>query len=107
MNRTEAKFAERLISLKCAGEIEDWHYEAVKFCITPGLTGKRQATYYTPDFVVLRSDLELEAIDVKGSAGWEDTARVKIKAAADRFAFIHWVGYTLTKAGTWEREEFN
>lgn len=107
MNRTEAKFAERLMSLKADGEIEAWHYEAVKFCITPGLPGKRQATYYTPDFLVLREDLELELIDVKGSAGWEDTARVKIKAAADRFPEFHWVGYTLTKAGVWEREEFN
>jgi hypothetical protein len=34
-------------------------------------------------------------------------ARVKIKAAAERFPEFHWVGYTLTKAGDWEREEFN
>jgi hypothetical protein len=32
---------------------------------------------------------------------------VKIKAAAERFPEFHWVGYTLTKAGDWEREEFN
>ncbi|NLX57303.1 MAG: DUF1064 domain-containing protein [Planctomycetaceae bacterium] len=107
MNRTEARFAERLLSLKAAGEILGYHYEAVKLCITPGLPGKRQATYYTPDFLVLRADLELELIDVKGSAGWEDTARVKIKAAADRFPEFHWVGYTLTRSGSWEREEFN
>ena len=107
MNRTEARFAERLLSLKAAGEILGYHYEAVKICITPGLPGKRQATYYTPDFLVLRKDLELELIDVKGAAGWEDTARVKIKAAADRFPEFHWVGYTLTRSGSWEREEFN
>lgn len=107
MNRTEAKFAELLFSLKASGKILGYHYEALKVCIVPGLPGKRQATYYTPDFLVQREDLELELIDVKGSAGWEDTARVKIKTAAERFPEFHWVGYTLTKAGTWEREEFN
>lgn len=29
------------------------------------------------------------------------------REAADRFPEFHWVGYTLTKAGVWEREEFN
>lgn len=107
MNCTEAKFAERLLSLKLSGEVLGYHYEAFKVCIVPGLPGIRQAVYYTPDFLVQRADLELELIDVKGSAGWEDTARVKIKTAADRFPEFHWVGYMLTKAGAWEREEFN
>lgn len=107
MNRTEAKFAERLLSLKVTGKITAYHYEALKICIVPGLPGKRQAVYYTPDFLVQRADDELELIDVKGGAGWEEDARVKIKAAAERFPEFHWVGYTLTKAGVWEREEFN
>ena len=107
MNRTEAKFAEQLLSLKLAGEILHYRYEAWKLCIVPGLPGKRSAVYYTPDFYVLRGDQEIELIDVKGSAGWEDTARVKIKAAAERWPEFHWVGYTLTKAKTWEREEFS
>lgn len=107
MNRTEAKFAERLMSLQADGKVIAYHYEAVKLCIVPGLPGKRDSVFYTPDFLVLRDDLELELVDVKGSAGWEDTARVKIKAAAERFPEFHWVGYTLTKAGVWEREEFN
>lgn len=107
MNRTEAKFAERLMSLQATGEILSYAYEAVKFVVVPGVPNKRQAVTYTPDFLVQRADLELELIDVKGSAGWEDTARVKIKAASERFPLFHWVGYTLTKAGTWEREEFN
>ena len=106
MNRTEAKFAERLLSLKLAGEILHYRYEAVKLCIVPGIPGKRSAVYYTPDFLVLRGDQEIELIDVKGSAGWEDTARVKIKAAAERFPEFHWVGMTFT-GGVWEREEFN
>jgi hypothetical protein len=107
MNRTEAKFAERLFSLRAAGEILGYHYEALKFCIVPGATGKRVAVHYTPDFLVLRADLELELIDVKGGGGWEDDAKIKIKTAAERFPEFHWVGYTLTKAGLWEREEFS
>ena len=107
MNRTEAKFAERLLSLKLSGKILGYHYEALKICVVPGIPGVRQAVHYTPDFLVQRDDCELELIDVKGSAGWEDTARVKIKTAADRFPEFHWVGYTLTKGGVWEREEFN
>lgn len=107
MNRTEAKFAVHLGILKAAGEVLSFHYEALKFCIVPGVSGKRIAVHYTPDFVVLRADRELEMIDVKGGAGWEDDAKIKIKAAAERFPEFHWVGYTLTKAGQWEREEFN
>ena len=107
MNKTEAKFATRLQLLKAAGEILGYHYEALKFVVVPGLSSKRIAVHYTPDFVVQRADFELELIDVKAGAGWEDDARVKIKAAAERFPEFHWVGYTLTKKGDWEREEFN
>lgn len=106
MNRTEAKFAERLRSLQLDGKVIAWHYEAVKVCVVPGETGKRQAVFYTPDFMVLHADGEVEMIDVKGAGGWEDTARVKIKAAAERFPMFAWSGYTLTKTG-WEREAFN
>lgn len=107
MNKTEAKFAQRLTLLKAAGEIVAYHYEALKICIVPGLPGKRNGVFYTPDFLVQRADDELELVDVKGGHGWEEDARVKIKAAAERFPLFHWVGYTLTKAGDWEREEFN
>lgn len=107
MNRTEAKFAEVLESRKLAGEIVHYRYEAVKVCVVPGVPGKRHAVWYTPDFLVLHTDGIVEMIDVKGGAGWEDTARVKIKAAADRFPEYAWVGYTLKKGGEWEREEFN
>ncbi|MHB8953545.1 MAG: DUF1064 domain-containing protein [Pirellulaceae bacterium] len=107
MNRTEAKFAERLLSLKLAGKILGYHYEALKFVVVPGLPGKRIAVHYTPDFLVQRADLELELIDVKAGGGWEEDARVKIKTAAERFPLFHWVGYTLKKGGVWEREEFN
>jgi hypothetical protein len=107
MNRTEAKYAERLALAKCAGQVVSWHYEEVKLCVVPGLEKKRAAVFYTPDFMVLFLDGHVEMIDVKGAGGWEDTARVKIKAAADRFPEFAWVGMTFSKAGEWEREEFN
>lgn len=107
MNKTEERFASRLALMKAAGEILGYHYEAVKFCIVPTCPGKRVAVYYTPDFMVLRADSELEMIDVKGSAGWSEDARIKIKTAAARYPEFRWVAYTWTAAKTWEREEFN
>jgi len=107
MNRTETKFAERLKSLQLAGKVVAYHYEAVKLCIVPAIPKIRSAVYYTPDFMVLYPSGDLEMIDVKGSGGWEDTARVKIKAAADLFPMFGWIGMTLTKSGEWQREEFN
>lgn len=107
MNKTEAKFAQLLESRKLAGEIVHYRYEAVKLCVVPGQPGKRQAVWYTPDFLVLHATGLVEMIDVKGSGGWEDTARVKIKLVAWRYPEFAWVGYTLTRGGRWEREEFN
>lgn len=107
MNRTEARFADRLKSLQLSGEVVSYHYEAIKVCVVPSLPGARQAVFYTPDFMVLYASGDVEMIDVKGSGGWEDTARVKIKAAAARFPMFGWCGYTFTKSGHWEREAFN
>lgn len=36
MNRTEAKFAERLRSLQLDGKVVAWHYEAVNGRTLPG-----------------------------------------------------------------------
>ena len=56
--------------------------------------------------MVLRTDGEIELIDVKGGAGWEAAARVKIKAAAAQYPMFRWLGYTEYKHNTFGEEEF-
>lgn len=74
MNRTEARYAEHLEARRLAGEIAWYGFEAWRF----RLAGR---TFYTPDFLVMLADGEIEAHEVKGF--WEDDARVKIKVAAE------------------------
>ena len=42
-------------------------------------------TTYTPDFVVMLANGELEMHEVKGF--WTDDAKVKVKVAAEKFPF--------------------
>lgn len=72
-----------------AGEIVRWEFEALRVRF-----GTDDKATYTPDFVVFRADGEIECIDVKGSGGWEEKARVKIKACARIYPEFHWIGYT-------------
>lgn len=95
MNKTEAEYAERLESLKLAGEISDYRFECVKFKLA-------DKTFYTPDFMVLRPDGTFELHEVKGF--WEDDARVKIKVAAAQYPF-KFIAARKVK-GAWEMEEF-
>lgn len=95
MNKTEAGYAERLEARKQAGEVLGYWFEAVKLRLA-------DKTFYTPDFLVLKADMELEIHEVKGF--WEDDARVKIKVAAEQLPF-KFVAVT-KKAGHWSFEEF-
>lgn len=85
MNKTEAKYATHLEQLKVLGEISWYSFEAWKFRLA-------NKTFYSPDFIVMRSTGELEAHEVKGY--WEDDARVKIKVAAQmhplQFIAVMW-----------------
>lgn len=73
MNQTEAKYASHLEQLKMIGEIAWYSFEAWKFRLA-------DKTFYSPDFIVMKTTGELEAHEVKGY--WEDDARVKIKVAS-------------------------
>jgi hypothetical protein len=79
MNGLEKKYAKRLESLKAAGEILEWHFEAVKLRLAP-------ATFYTPDFLVMLADCTIELHETKGY--WEEDAKVKVKVAASLFPFV-------------------
>jgi hypothetical protein len=76
MNKTEARYAKYLETLKQAGEIQWYAFEGVKFRLADN-------TFYTPDFIVLCANGIIEAHEVKGFM--TDDANVKIKVAASMY----------------------
>jgi hypothetical protein len=99
MNNTEAAYRDILWARQVAGEILWFRYEAVKLRLA-------DATFYSPDFVLMLADGTLEVHEVKGH--WEDDARVKIKvaAAAYPFRFIAVTPVAKKHGGGWKIEEF-
>ncbi|MEM9490033.1 MAG: hypothetical protein AAGC55_12875, partial [Myxococcota bacterium] len=71
-----------------------------------------RSTYYTPDFVVYRSDGGIEFHEVKGyygtkrahRSGKEREGRLKIKVAADRYRYHSFV-IVWREDGRWQRED--
>ena len=76
MNRLEANYAAWLESQKREGKILWWKFESMKFKLA-------DKCWYSPDFIVMTAEMQLEAHEVKGF--WEDDARVKIKVVAEMF----------------------
>ena len=54
MNQTEAKYAENLKRCQILGAVEWFAFEAIKFRLA-------DRTFYTPDFIVMLGNGELEA----------------------------------------------
>lgn len=78
MNGFERAYSEDLEKRKLVGEILFWRYEAIKIRLADN-------TFYTPDFMIMLPDGELEFHEVKGF--WQDAGRVKIKVVADQYPF--------------------
>lgn len=78
MNKTERAWADVLEARRRAGEIREWHFEAVTLKLAAD-------TRYTPDFFVVNADETCELHEVKGF--WRDDAKVKAKVAARLFPF--------------------
>jgi len=99
MNKTEQSYEVHLSELKLLGEVKEYWFEGIKLKLAPN-------TSYTPDFLVLTSDMTLECHEVKGF--WEDDARVKIKVAADKFPFkfIAMKPKPKKDGGGWLQEDF-
>src|SRR5690242_6034111 len=93
MNRLEAKYAQELELRRRVGEITWWEFEPLKFRLADN-------TFYTPDFLVMLPDGQLEAHEVKGF--WQDDARVKIKVSAEHFP-VKFVAVTQAR-GAWQFE---
>ena len=95
MNKLEAAYAIKLETDRSMGVIQWFSFDAIKLRLA-------DATFYTPDFLVMAADGTLEVREVKGF--WEDDARVKIKVAADKFPF-RFVAVTRVR-GEWKYENF-
>ena len=101
MNKTEALYADELKKQMNSGEILWWKFEGLTFKLADN-------TRYTPDFIVLTKDMELEAREVKGSFKFiQDDAKVKIKIASDAFPirFLLIAPNAKKNGGGWEIKE--
>lgn len=98
MNKTEAEHAANLDVLRAAGRIVCYWYEGMTFKLA-------RDTRYTPDFIVLLPNGEIEIHEVKGGF-IRDDARVKLKLAADQYPFRFIMVQKLAKkyGGGWNRE---
>lgn len=94
MNRLESEYAKTLEELRSEGEIVDYWYEGVTLRLAP-------RTSYTPDFMVMTSEMEIEMHEVKGF--WRDDARVKFKVAADMYPFRF---VAITKARKKDKDKY-
>jgi hypothetical protein len=97
-SQLERDYAAYLDTLKAAGMVEWWAYEAVRLRIADG---KREA-FYKPDFTVILVAGETEFHECKGF--WRTADRLRIKVAASRFPW-RFIGIQRDGAG-WKREEF-
>lgn len=95
MNKTEAKYAGYLETLKHAGEILWYSFE-------PANLRLGDKCFYKIDFMVLNRVGLIEVHEVKGF--WTDDALVKIKVAAEKFPF-RFVAIQQLK-GQWVIREF-
>lgn len=105
MNGLEAAFERRLSIQKSAGIVSWYRYEGMRLQVTDlGVTakgGSRRAVYYTPDFVVVTADGEVEIYEVKGGH-WEPASQVRFKAAATEWPFTFFVA--TERNGKWNIE---
>lgn len=98
-NKTEAAYESELERQKQVGEILWYQFEGMTFKLA-------KDTRYTPDFVVLLANGEVECREVKSI--WRDDAKIKIKVASLLFPFRFIAIYAKTKkdGGGWKVEEF-
>lgn len=76
MNGMEKLYAAHLETRRLVGEIKAWKFEAIKLKLA-------RATFYNPDFLIVRMDDRIELHETKGHM--EDDAAVKTKLATEMF----------------------
>ena len=99
MNKTEAEYGQLLERLKASGDVLWYRFEGVKLRLA-------DATFYSPDFAVMRADGRLQMVEVKGFM--LDDANVKLKVAAGMypFEFLLVRKRQKSKGGGWNTEAF-
>lgn len=99
-NQTETAYSLELESQKVAGVIVWYAFESLTFKLA-------EDTRYTPDFIVMYPDGQLECREVKSL--WRDDAKVKIKVASQLFPFRFVAIYAQPKklGGGWRVEDFS
>src|SRR5687768_15469669 len=90
MNKTEEAYSKHLELLKADGTILWWKFEPAKLRLA-------DKTFYTCDFMLLKSDGQLVMDEVKGFMA--DDANVKIKVAASMYPFQFRIVRKAGKAG--------
>ncbi len=100
MNKAEALYAQHLKTLEHAGEVAWFAYEAIKLRLANN-------TFYSPDFLVMRPDGQLEVHEVKGAKGdgyyAEEDAKIKAKVAASIYPFMFKIVWHVKGRG-WQSE---
>lgn len=98
-NKTEARYGERLESLRRAGEVVWYRFEGITLKLADD-------TRYTADWAVMFSNSVIELHEVKGArAIFRDDAKVKVKVAASQFPFPIKVVFP-RKDGGWDIESY-
>ena len=96
MNKTEQAYDAHLKRLQMSGEIVHYQFEPIKLRLA-------DKTFYTPDFLVVLPDGEMQLHEVKGY--WEDDARVKIKVVAEQYPYFKFIAVK-DKHKAWVFEDF-
>jgi hypothetical protein len=97
MNKLEGRYALYLRMQRDVGQIESFEFEAIKLRLA-------EKTFYTPDFLVVLPNGELECHEVKGFL--RDDAAVKIKVAAAKFPFRFLMIFEDRQKGGWRIVEY-
>ena len=79
MNKLEEEYSRLLEIEQAQGHIIWWAFEAIKFRIA------EKKCWYTPDFLIMRPDGELEIHETKGYM--EDKSLIKYKVFVDKYPF--------------------
>lgn len=99
MNRYEKEHSLLLDSRISTGLVQWYVFDAIKLRLAA-------STFYTPDFLVMMPDGQLEIHEVKGGF-IEDDAIIKIKVAAEKFPFKFILCQKKRANQPWIYTEFN
>lgn len=99
MNKTETAYAEYLESEKVLGNILWYKFEGIKFRLA-------DSCFFTPDFIVMKSDGYIECHEVKGFFVGDGKTKMRMASELYPFRFIAVYAKPKKEGGGWRIEEF-